>query len=781
MRLRTNLAALAVVMAAGALPAMGQDGGVRWRPVLPTTNSSGGAGGVYKPDRGVLFVADVAGNAWEWDGVRWVHLASRGPRNMIRWGLSYGYDPGRNAVTVVGDGVYGGQWGPHIAYTHDFDGVAWNTTTFANSSLHELRSGAGTGYHPGLGGIVAIGGYTNNSSPGSSEWHSSARLWDGTSWSALPSILAHRRSGASVVYDPGRDRLVMTGGSDDVFAYEDVQEYVDGQGWSVIVDPFPFSVGRGFLHYDHEAARVVAFGGFSSGAISIRYEWDGAQWTSQPRSEPVSYPPPKSSSRYFYDQARDTFIVVNGAVYPPNEYSFARSSTLEFHDGQWREMQPAMPVGRWAPGMVWDSVRGRVLMFSGYIFSNVGRAEDSNGMWAWDGRLWSRVATGGPVARSNFGMAFDSRRDRAVVFGGRSPDSSEPLPAVTWEWDGTAWAQAAASGPSARSRFAMVYDERRGVTVLFGGTTNATAGLGDTWEYDGAWRRVNVPGPAARFRHGMAYDAGRGVVVLFGGTTNNSDRLGDTWEYDGVAWTRRDVTGPGARIGHAMVYDAGLGKTLVINGWTTRSGEDTWAWDGSAWTLLDVGVAGGTTYSGVAYDAARRQVVLVGGGYSTQAGQLGEIHDDVRLLGADCPTPVIHTQPGNVTAAGWGDATLSIGVEPGFDYEYQWRRGIVPRPIQGANGPTLTLQRVTLADAGVYDCVITSAAVGCHARRVFSAKATVTVCLADRNADGFVDGSDYAQFVIAFETGEPTADANGDGFVDWFDYDAYVAAFETGC
>ena len=572
----------------------------------------------------------------------------------------------------------------------------------------------------------------------------------------------------------------MNGGGSDVFGFDDVQEFIVGQGWSVIVDPFPNDVERGTLHYDHESERVVAFGGHSSGSINIRYEWDGTQWTTGLRDVAVPYPAPKSGV-YFYNQSRDTFIVVNGTVRPPNDYSYARSSTLEFHDGQWREMLPAMPFGRWAPGAVWDSVRGRVLMFSGFITGNAALAEDSNGMWAWDGSLWTRVATGGPAARCNFGMAFDSRRDRVVVFGGRPPGSSEPLPAQTWEWDGTAWAQIAASGPSARSRFAMVYDERRGVTVLFGGTTNATAGLGDTWEYDGAWRQINLPGPAARFRHTMAYDSARGVVVLFGGTTNNTDRLGDTWEYDGAAWTRRDVPGPEARTGHAMVYDAGLGKTLVMNGWTTRSVEDTWAWDGSAWTLLDAGLAGGNTYSGVAYDAARRQVVLVGGGYSTTAGQLGDIHDDVRLLGSDCPTPVILAQPDNVTAARGSDVELSIGVEPGFEYEYQWRHGVVPRPIQGANSPTLTLRNVTLADAGLYECVITSAAAGCHTRRVFSAKATVTVCLADRNGDGFVDGSDYAQFVTAFETGEISADSNSDGFLDWFDYDAYVKAFEAGC
>jgi hypothetical protein len=356
-----------------------------------------------------------------------------------------------------------------------------------------------------------------------------------------------------------------------------------------------------------------------------------------------------------------------------------------------------------------------------------------------------------------------------VVFGGRTLDSDTRLAPETWEWDGSAWALVQASGPSARSRFGMVYDERRGVSVLFGGLA-ASGASAETWEYDGLWRQVNVSGPVARSRHA---------------TTSGTDRLGDTWEYDGTSWTRRDAAGPSGRIGHAMVYDARLGQTLMINGLTSQSVAETWAWDGSAWSLLDVEMTGGQSYVGAAYDAVRRQVVLVGGTYLSSDGRLGPIHDDVRLLGSDCPTPVIVSQPADVTAAGGSDVELLIGVEAGEGYEYQWRRGEVPRPIEGANGARLTLRGVTLADAGVYDCVITSAGVsggvGCHARRVFSVKARVTVCLADRNGDGFVDGSDYAEFVTAFESGEPTADANGDGFVDWFDYDAFVGAFEAGC
>jgi hypothetical protein len=55
------------------------------------------------------------------------------------------------------------------------------------------------------------------------------------------------------------------------------------------------------------------------------------------------------------------------------------------------------------------------------------------------------------------------------------------------------------------------------------------------------------------------------------------------------------------------------------------------------------------------------------------------------------------------------------------------------------------------------------------------------VCRADFNGDGFLDFFDYADFVAAFESGDPRADLNGDGFLDFFDYDDFVAAFESGC
>src|SRR5437762_13881436 len=84
-----------------------------------------------------------------------------------------------------------------------------------------------------------------------------------------------------------------------------------------------------------------------------------------------------------------------------------------------------------------------------------------------------------------------------------------------------AWRQlpttVAFDGPSQRELHAMVYDARRGKTVLFGGI--GSGDLDDTWEWDGVrWRQSTDPfRPPARDDHAMAFDARRGRTVLFGG------------------------------------------------------------------------------------------------------------------------------------------------------------------------------------------------------------------------------------------------------------------------
>jgi hypothetical protein len=84
----------------------------------------------------------------------------------------------------------------------------------------------------------------------------------------------------------------------------------------------------------------------------------------------------------------------------------------------------------------------------------------------------------------------------------------------------------------------MAYDSARGVTVLFGGYKGSLDG--ETWEYDGtAWALRAYTGPSPRSGHGMAYDPAGEVTLLYGGFDGaNSD---ETWAWDGQEWTQLDT------------------------------------------------------------------------------------------------------------------------------------------------------------------------------------------------------------------------------------------------
>jgi hypothetical protein len=83
----------------------------------------------------------------------------------------------------------------------------------------------------------------------------------------------------------------------------------------------------------------------------------------------------------------------------------------------------------------------------------------------------------GPAPRSRHGMAYDSKRQRTVLFAGLAGNLNLN---DTWEWDAKHWTQRQDIGPAARAFGAMAYDSTRQRAVLFGG---AGPGLfGDTWE-----------------------------------------------------------------------------------------------------------------------------------------------------------------------------------------------------------------------------------------------------------------------------------------------------------
>ncbi len=229
-----------------------------------------------------------------------------------------------------------------------------------------------------------------------------------------------------------------------------------------------------------------------------------------------------------------------------------------------------------------------------------------------------------PSARSGHTAAFDEARGVTVIFGGTT--GSDVFDPQTWTWDGEDWSLRASTGPSGRTGSRMVYDSARRVCVLFGGYDGVDL-LGDTWEWDGAsWTLRTTTGPSPRYVHGMAYDTSRGVTVLYGGDTECCNSNGETWEWDGGEWTQRSVRSPRAKAQHAMAYDEARGVTVMFGGLTFGGDGDreTWEFDGTGWTLRSSSGPAGRWRHGMVFDSARGVIVLFGGYDST----FGQSYDD---------------------------------------------------------------------------------------------------------------------------------------------------------
>ena len=246
------------------------------------------------------------------------------------------------------------------------------------------------------------------------------------------------------------------------------------------------------------------------------------------------------------------------------------------------------------------------------------------------------------AARSDHGLAYDSARDRLVLFGGQGPQGAL---GDTWEYDGARWHRMTPTvSPTPRAKHDMVYDVSRGVVVLFGG--GGAGYLGDTWEWDGAtWtQRAPTSAPSARSGHAMAYDVGRSRVVLFGGQNGTeSHGMSDLWEYNGAEWTEKPSSGswPSVRFGPALAYHPGLGEVVLFGGrggtsWTFRS--DTWRWNGTSWTAGGAGPSG-RMRTAMAYDSGLGALVLFGG-----QGGGGTLGDAWRYDGAWAAHPLA-TEP----------------------------------------------------------------------------------------------------------------------------------------
>jgi hypothetical protein len=286
----------------------------------------------------------------------------------------------------------------------------------------------------------------------------------------------------------------------------------------------------------------------------------------------------------------------------------SNGETWSFDGVTWTQLSPATtPPNRWGHQLVTDTKRNRIVMFGGRSPSLTANANDT---WEWNGSDWQLVIpAASPSTRAFYGAAFDARRGKTVIIGAQSTF----VGSETWEYDGVTWQQAlTATTLVSRESPSLCYDAGRGVIVLFGGYNAASPGtmFGQTWEYDGVdWtQRTTANSPAPRYRASMVYDEARGRVVLHGGF--GAAAFTDTWEYDGVDWTQAS---PASLLRPTEAYasfDRSLGKVLHFGGsGPSGNGNNTAIWDGGTAAIFapyGTGCVGGSGIPALSSPAAPR-------------------------------------------------------------------------------------------------------------------------------------------------------------------------------
>lgn len=292
------------------------------------------------------------------------------------------------------------------------------------------------------------------------------------------------------------------------------------------------------------------------------------------------------------------------------------NATLD--DGEWREITIGhTPERRYDASAAYDSLRDRLVLFGGY---HNGNCADVWALSLSDPPTWTRLTTYNtpPAARHGHGAIVDTRLDRMIVFGGA--DDSGQFRNDVWTLSLTEphfWKALAPTGtaPVGRYQHGMVYDSKRNRVLVFGGYSSSGA-RNDTWILSlgaaPAWTSfaIGAPLPPARYGHSTLYDRSRDRLVVYGGNSTGA-MLADAWVLPLTApnvWSQLSPTGtpPPSRMMHSATLDAAHDRMIVHGGY-----HDVNQFLDDTWALSFAGAPAWTNLAPATGTGARRSEAAI--------------------------------------------------------------------------------------------------------------------------------------------------------------------------
>ena len=488
--------------------------------------------------------------------------------------------------------------------------------------------------------MVVFGGYTGSSFPNDVRALSLAGTpaWTPVTPSGTP---PSGREGHSAIYDPVRDRTVVSGGiGSDIFNDVWALSLAGTPTWLKLT-PSGTAPSRLVCHsaiYDPVRDRMVVYGGLSDSSLAVADVWalplaDTSAWTQITPS--LVWPSARYRPSAIYDPVRNRMVVFGG-------------SQIDFLNEVWAMSLAGLPAwtqvtssgtppsGRFGQSAIYDPVRDRMVVFGGRS-----SASYLNDVWALSlagTPAWTHVTPTGapPGARQGHSAIYDPVRDRMVVFGGAASSFVNDVWALSLS--GTpAWTQLVPSGtpPAARDFHSAIHDPVRDRMVVFGGYSGSSY-FNDVWSLSlagmPAWTQLTPSGtpPIAQDSPSAVYDPVRDRMALFGGVSGgvviNEVRalsLAGT-----PAWTQLVPSGtrPSARCRSNAIYDPVRDRMVVFGGY-----------DGSYYYLNDVWTLAWSTVPDVV--APTVHVLSPGGGETLVNGTtfplMWSATDNVSVQSAD--------------------------------------------------------------------------------------------------------------------------------------------------
>ncbi len=433
----------------------------------------------------------------------------------------------------------------------------------------------------------------------------------------------------------------------------------------------PLARSGAAMVFDSVRNKMVLFGGRAGSGSNFEdtWDWDPLTFAWTDVTSAGSHPSARSQHGMVYEKSTGKIFLFGGGRSDLNSYD-GTGMTISLGDA-W-ELDPTTrawallpiklgPTARHDMGLVWDGTRNKAVLFGG-MQMDIPNASGvpKQDTWEWDpaAGTWTELTALGskPTQRYGHAMAFDGSRGRAVLFGGWDMSTGGSLGDL-WDWDPTtgAWTQrltgTEGTGPSPRMYASLVsndtvarlelvagaatYDPygKNGTGGSYIGPMPGPVGIGyygftgsrEVWELDPVPptftdRTAPLDVPSMRTSHAMAYNPTTGKTYMFGGYDSMSSQpLDDLWEWNGTTWAQvtADVRPP-ARADAAMAYDPAR-KSLILFGGTSYYGSsvynETWEWSSTrGWTQLTPASSPDALYShGMVTDTSRGKILLFGG------------------------------------------------------------------------------------------------------------------------------------------------------------------------